>query len=139
MCLVGGRSSSRSIRTFRMGTDPCFKQCQFVPPCFFFAQFPPPPSYRDFVYGYLADSGGTSGSPGVPLSCNCITNTSDSHTINLLEIGLSTTKGYKSSDVDISSYTARSRYLGGNSDMVNASIAMPFVHLSMEIKQGANS
>ncbi|CAM9421212.1 unnamed protein product, partial [Ectocarpus fasciculatus] len=45
--------------------------------------------HRDFLYGFLVDSGGTSVSPGIPLSYTCTTNTSDSHIINLLGIGLS--------------------------------------------------
>eukprot|EP00752_Nemacystus_decipiens_P013067 g11557.t1 len=89
--------------------------------------------HRDFLHGFLVDSGGTSISPGIPLSYSCITNTSDDHVVNLLGIGLSTRERYRSSDVD--TYTARSRLLGGWVGKANASIAMPYARLSMEIKQ----
>ncbi|CAM9828362.1 unnamed protein product [Ectocarpus fasciculatus] len=94
--------------------------------------------HREWVYGFLSDPEDPSAiSTGFPLSYSCITNTSNTHIFNTLGIGL--TNQHKFMDDDKSSYKALFTNFGLHKNKVNPNITMPYAHLSLEMKQQADS
>ncbi|CBN78263.1 hypothetical protein Esi_0005_0128 [Ectocarpus siliculosus] len=94
--------------------------------------------HREWVYGFLSDpEDSTAISTGFPLSYSCITNTSNTHIFNTLGIGL--TNQNKFMEDDISSYKALFTNFGVHKNTVNPNVTMPYAHLSLEMKQQADS
>ncbi|CBN78260.1 hypothetical protein Esi_0005_0114 [Ectocarpus siliculosus] len=94
--------------------------------------------HREWVYGFLSDpEDPTAISTGFPLSYSCITNTSNTHIFNTLGIGLTNQNKFMSDD--ISSYKALFTNFGVHKNTVNPNITMPYAHVSLEMKQQADS
>ncbi|CAB1104434.1 unnamed protein product [Ectocarpus sp. CCAP 1310/34] len=94
--------------------------------------------HREWVYGFLSDpEDPTAISTGFPLSYSCITNTSNTHIFNTLGVGL--TNQIKFMSDDISSYKALFTNFGVHKNAVNPNITMPYAHVSLEMKQQADS
>ncbi|CBN78282.1 hypothetical protein Esi_0005_0160 [Ectocarpus siliculosus] len=94
--------------------------------------------HREWVYGFLSDPEDPAAiSTGFPLSYSCITNTSNTHIFNTLGIGL--TNQNKFMEDDISSYKALFTNFGVHKNTVNPNVTMPYAHLSLEMKQQADS
>ncbi|CAM9812689.1 unnamed protein product [Ectocarpus sp. 4 AP-2014] len=94
--------------------------------------------HREWVVGFLSDPEDPAAiSTGFPLSYSCITNTSNTHIFNTLGIGL--TNQNKFMEDDQSSYKALFTNFGLHKNTVSSNITMPYAHLSLEMKQQADS
>ncbi|CAN0340206.1 unnamed protein product, partial [Pylaiella littoralis] len=94
--------------------------------------------HREWVYAFLSDPNDvTSTSTGIQLSYSCITNTSNTHVFNTLELGLTNQNKFASDD--IASYKAIFTNFGLHKNLVNPNITHPYARVSLEMKQQLDS
>eukprot|EP00903_Cladosiphon_okamuranus_P013102 g12221.t1 len=94
--------------------------------------------HREWMYAFLSDPDDPNQiSTGVQLTYSCITNTSNTHIFNTIELGLTNQNKYAADD--ISSYKALFTNFGVHKNVVNTTIKMPYARLSLELKQQADS